>query len=216
MLKTVKRVIGIVVLVSFLITFLYFAYIRVTNSSPSLFGVSILRVNSDDMEPSIKAGEIIVIKKVNPAELKKGDVITYRCEVGGNKGNDITHQISKEPYEFNGEYYFTTRSLSMGAVDDPEIKDDQIIGKAIYLIPYLGTMYDFFTNWYGMVALAVVLIILFSDEIIGLIKRFTVQEVEEDDFDFNNINDLRQSEHVEVAREKEFQVIITDLEETEE
>jgi signal peptidase I len=123
MLKTVKRVIGIVVLVSFLITFLYFAYIRVTNSSPSLFGVSILRVNSDDMEPSIKAGEIIVIKKVNPAELKKGDVITYRCEVGGNKGNDITHQISKEPYEFNGEYYFTTRSLSMGAVDDPEIKD---------------------------------------------------------------------------------------------
>lgn len=216
MLKTVKRVIGIVILISILLTFSYLAYIRITDSSPSVFGISIIRVNSDDMDPAIKSGEIIVIKKVAPEELAIGDVITYRCEKGKLKGEDITHQISKDPYEIDGVYYFTTRSLSMGAVDDPEISEHQIIGKAVYLIPFLGTMYDFFTQWYGMASLAVLLIILFGDEIIGLFKRFAFKDVDDDELNYNNINDLRQSEHVEVAREKEFEVIITNLEETEE
>lgn len=76
-------------------------------------------------------------------------------------------------------------------------------------------MYDFFTQWYGIASLAVLLIILFGDEIIGLFKRFAFKDVD-DELNYNNINDLRQSEHVEVAREKEFEVIITNLEETEE
>ncbi len=215
MLKTVKRVIGIVILVSFLITFTYIAYIRITENSPSLFGYSVIRISSDDMEPALDLGEIIIIQKVDPEDLEKGDVITYKSEKGSTRGTDVTHQISKDPYEIDGVYYFTTRSLSMGAVDDPEINENQIVGKAVYLIPFVGTLYDFFTQWYGMVSLAVLVIIIFSDEILGLIKRFTFKEVEDDEFD-DNLNDFSHIEHAEVAREKEFEVIITDLDESEE
>lgn len=216
MFKNVKRVVGIVIIAAVLLTLLYLAYIRLTDSTPSLFGISVIRVTSDDMEPALKPGEIIIIKKVPPEELIKGDVITYRCEKGINKNNDVTHQISKDPYEIDGVYYFTTRCLSEGAVDNPEITDEQIIGKALYFIPYVGTLYDFFTEWYGMLSLAILVLIIFSDDIIGFIKRFTIKEVEDDEYDYNNINDLRQSEHVEVTREKEFEVIITNLDEAEE
>lgn len=212
MFQKVKRIIGIILLAGFLLTCFYIGYIRITDLSPNIFGYSFLRISTDSMEPELGVGEIVVVKRVEPATLKFGDVISYRADKGYMKGSLVTHQISKEPYEENGVYYFTTRGIKPEAVDDPEISDNQVIGKVNYKIPFAGTLFDFFTNWYGMVAFAVLILIIFSSDIIALIKKYNEKKNIDDDSDHKNSEDLRQSEIAMAQRLNEFDGIITDLE----
>lgn len=122
------------------------------------------------MEPELKVGDIILVKEVEPEALVKGDVITYHGKEGAVAGKLITHQIVSEPYEKDGLYYFTTRGIKTGALDDPEIDETQIFGKVLFKIPIVGTIYDFFSQWYGLAAFAAILLIAFSSEIINLIS----------------------------------------------
>lgn len=213
MLQKVKRILGIILLVAVLFTVFYVAYIKIADKAPSVFGYCLLRVSTDSMEPEIEPGEIILVKKTEPASLQRGDVITYDGEKGALKGKLVTSQISKEPYEKDGVYYFTTRGIKAGAVDDPEIDDSQIRGKVLYVIPLIGTVYDFFTEWYGILAFVVLIIVTFSSELLNLFRRLTQKKEADYDEKHTNMEDLRQSEYIEVAREKEFEGIITDLDE---
>ncbi len=211
MFQKVKHIIGCVLLVCFLFSVFYVGYIRITDKSPWFFGFSLLRVSSDSMEPELANGEIVILKKVDPDALEKGDVISYKCQKGNLKGTKVTHQISKDPYEIDGVYYFTTRSLKPEAVDDPEITHKQIIGEVLYKIPFAGTLFDFFTQWYGMIAFAVLIFIVFSSDIIALFRKITQKDEVEDDSEHRNAEDIRQSEIAMAKRLNEFEGIITDL-----
>lgn len=214
MFQKAKRIIGVVLIVSFLFAIFYIGYIKITDNSPSFFGFRLLRVSSDSMKPAIDVGEIIIVKNVAPENLEFGDVISYRADKGYLKGQIVTHQISKEPYKEDGVYYFTTRGIRPEAVDDPEISEDVIIGEVLYKIPILGTVYDFFSHWYGIVLFFVLVLIIFADELLGFVKKFREEHSLEDDSDHNNQEDLKQSEDVINKRLNEFDGIITELDDT--
>lgn len=215
MLQKVKRIIGIVLLASFLISFIYIGIIRMTGNVPSFFGLTLIRVNDDNMEPVIDVGEIVICKNIEPEDVELGDVVAYKATRGSQKGNLVVSQVSKVPYEKDGVYYFTTRGIEREVVDDLEFTEDQLRGKVTRVIPYVGTVYDFFTEWYGIVAFVVLILIIFSSEILGFFAK--VSKKEEFDVDeHNNIEDLRRSESIEGAREQEFEGIITALDDTEE
>jgi len=212
MLVKVKRIVGIVILAAVIITIIYVGAVRLSNKAPTLFGFSLLRVSTDSMEPALSVGEVVLVKDVEPETLKIGDVITYRATKGPYKGDLITHQISKEPYEVDGIYYFTTRGIKPEAVDDAEVTDAQIRGKVMYYIPYVGTVYDFFSRWYGMASLLILVVIIFSSEISSLFAKFK-KEPEDKENIYENPNDAIQREHVDKLREKEFEGILTNLDE---
>lgn len=139
-----------------------------------------LRVSSESMEPELNVGDIILVKDVDAETLNKGDVITYHGKEGSVAGKLITHQIVSEPYEKDGIFYFTTRGIKPGALDDPEIDESQILGKVQCKIPIVGTIYDFFTQWYGLAAFAALLLIAFSSEIINLVSILRNKDEDED------------------------------------
>ncbi|MBQ1977306.1 MAG: signal peptidase I [Ruminococcus sp.] len=169
MFKKIKKALGIAILVFFVLALIFIMVARISGNTPSLFGYSMLRVSSDSMEPELKVGSIILVKDEDPANLQKGDVITYHGEKGSVAGKLITHQIVAEPYEEDGTYYFTTRGIRSGAIDDPEIEDRQIVGKVLFKIPILGSLYDFFTSSLGLIAIIALIIIAFSTELMNLI-----------------------------------------------
>lgn len=210
MLRIIKRAVGIFLLVAILATLGYIHYVRITDHAPGIFGYGIVRVSSDDMMPEIKPGEIIVFKGIAPEDLKVGDVVVYHCISGSKKGSLVVHQLSKAPYEEEGVYYLTARSLSKNAVDDPEFTEAQLKGKVVVVVPFVGSLYDFFTQWYGLVALVLLIIVLFGEDVLDLIGHLIHKEPVED-LEHCDIEDIRQSEHLMVAREKEFESIITDL-----
>lgn len=215
MFKKAKRIIGIVLVAIFIFSAFYLAYIRITDTPPGFFGYRLIRVSSESMEPALDVGEVIVVDSVEPETLIKGDVISYKAEEGFLKGNIVTHQISKDPYKQDGVYYFTTRGIKPESVDDPEITEDQVIGKVIYKIPYIGTVYDFFTKWYGILLFFALVAVAFADDVIGLFNRIVERKHMDDDSDHSNLEDLKQSEEALVQRLNEFDGIITQLDDQE-
>ncbi|MBQ7385264.1 MAG: signal peptidase I [Ruminococcus sp.] len=211
MFQKIKRIVGIVLVAALFFALFYIAYIRITEKPPGFFGYRLIRVSSESMEPALDVGEVVIVSKAEPETLVKGDVICYRAEKGYLKGKLITHQISKDPYVEDGVYYFTTRSIKPEAVDDPEISEDQIIGKVTHKIPYIGTIYDFFTEWYGMVLLLVLIIIAFSDDVINIINKIREKKYLEDDSQHSNVEDIEQGEVAMEQRLNEFDGIITQL-----
>ncbi len=211
MLKKLKYIFGIIILLVFIISLFYILYIRITGEVPSAFGITVTRVYSEDMEPEIDIGEVVILQDVDPSELKLGDVITYKADALDFEDRFVTHQISKEPYEVDGVYYFTTRGLKADAVDDPEIDESQLRGKLIYKIPFVGTVYDFITAWYGVIAVVIIVIVLYGGDVIALIRNFRKVETIYDEDKNLNERDVRQSEIIETEREREFDNILTNL-----
>ncbi|MBQ8000617.1 MAG: signal peptidase I [Ruminococcus sp.] len=170
MFDKIKRIFGVVLIVILVVVLIYVLVSRISGETPTMFGYSMLRVSSESMEPELNIGDIILVKEVEPQTLAKGDVITYQGLEGPVAGKLITHQIVSEPYEKDGLYYFTTRGIKPGALDDPEIDHTQIHGKVMCKLPLVGTIYDFFSQWYGLACFAAILLIAFSSEIINLIS----------------------------------------------
>ncbi len=90
-------------------------------------------------------GDILFIVKANPKKLKIGDIILFNS---GTKGTPVIHRIIKIKEE-NGKKVFTTigdnnaqvltPNNNPAGVDEREIKEEQLIGKAVLrIVPWLG------------------------------------------------------------------------------
>lgn len=213
MLKKLKYILGAFLLLAFLFTILYILFVRIADD-PSIFGYSLMRMNTEDMEPEIDVGEIMILKHVEPSELVLGDVISYKDQSYLRKTTYVTHQISKEPYEKDGVYFFTTRGLKENMVDDPEIDETQVRGKVMYTIPLAGTLYDFFTSRSGFIAFILILLVIYGSDIFKLLSKLRRSDDYADD-DRASEADIRQRESLEAIREQEFEGIITNLDESE-
>ena len=107
----------------------------------------ILKTNS--MEPTISINDVVITKKVEKDEIKIGDVITFVQD-----GEVITHRITQ--IDSNGE--FTTKGDNNNIEDIFKITYDNIEGKHILTIPYLGKIVQVLDN--KIVFLIITLIIL--------------------------------------------------------
>lgn len=131
------RIIGIVLNITLIIAILYIIvtlYLRATTSNPhaSLFGFTTHIVISESMEPTIKKNDIIIVKRSDRYNI--GDIITYISE----DGLSITHRIISS----NPDGYILKGDAN--SEQDPGIITyDQIVGKAIILIPYNGDWISF-------------------------------------------------------------------------
>ena len=90
-------------------------------------------------------GDILVLIKAKPEKLKVGDIIVFSS---GINANPIIHRIIKIEQK-DGEYFFNTigdnnngiliPNNNPGRVDERNIKEEQLVGKAIgRIVPYLG------------------------------------------------------------------------------
>lgn len=136
------------------------------------------------MEPKLKVGNIILSKSVKDiSKLEEGDIITYEGEVGSYAGKNITHQVTVEPYQIGDMYYLQTMGIANG-YNDPEISGDQVIGKMICKVPFLGFLYNFFITPWGLVLILVFLAILFVSEILNFKRLINVKKgLKEKDLD---------------------------------
>jgi hypothetical protein len=84
------------------------------------FGEVRLRVTGLSMLPSIWPGDILTVRRVNPAELAKGRIALYR-----RQGNLIAHRIARvEPQRL------ITRGDTLPH-DDPPLNVSEIIGQVV-------------------------------------------------------------------------------------
>ena len=119
----------------------------------SLLGYRIYRIASGIMEPNLKVGDFIIIKKQN--EYDTGDIVTYL----DMENYFVTHRIIM----MNGDE-ITTKGDANNTIDAPIIKQ-QIIGKVICKIHGLNFISYLLTRiemWILVLVIGVITIIIFS------------------------------------------------------
>ena len=84
------------------------------------------------MEDELHIGDIAIIQKCSANDVNVGDIIEYQME-----GYTVIHRII-EKNQRNGEFYFITKGDNNNSQDKEEVRENQLIGKVIFKIRYLG------------------------------------------------------------------------------
>lgn len=107
-----------------------------------------MTVISGSMEPTLKIGSVVV---VSPAEsYQVGDIVTFRT--GGERIPPTTHRIEDVKVE-EGELIYITKGDANPIEDIEETKEGDIMGKALFSIPYLGYLVNFLKTPIGFLLL---------------------------------------------------------------
>ncbi|WP_187976068.1 signal peptidase I [Mycetocola sp. JXN-3] len=101
---------------------------------PLVIGAVPLTVLTGSMQPTIRPGDIVVSAPVEASQLSVGDVVTFQPI--SNDPTLITHRIRSMSAGDSG-VRLVTRGDANGA-DDPEIGADQVRGRVLYTVPYVG------------------------------------------------------------------------------
>ena len=83
------------------------------------------------MEPTLKVGDIVILRKVTRDEIQIGDIIAYRLH-----GNVIIHRV----VNITGET-IVTKGDANAAPDPWEVSFKDVIGAPGIRIPYLGWIF---------------------------------------------------------------------------
>lgn len=174
---------------------------KINGSTPTIFGYSIMRVSSGSMEPELMVGDVILDKMVkNTDTIEVGDVITFQGS-GVYDGMLITHKVIKAPYNDNGVMMLQTRGIA-NDMDDEPIRRDSVIGIMVCKIPYLDTLYNVFLSPWGLIILLVLIILVFIDELINIVKILTGNDRDEEPEDINEIIERIQAENLKEMLDK--------------
>lgn len=197
-IKLIKNIICWTLIAVLVFTLVLFFMSRINGSTPSVFGYSIFRVSSGSMEPELIVGDIILDKTVdNPEDLKVGDVITFKSSDYGDLL--VTHKVIKAPYEENGKLMLQTKGIA-NEVEDKPISVDNVKGIMICKVDYLDTVYNVFLSPWGLLILIALIVIIFFDEIITIVKILTNNDKSVKDAD--NINEIIDRLHAEKLKEQ--------------
>lgn len=119
---------------------------------PRLIGLTPFSVLSGSMEPTYHTGSLIYVKKVDASNIKVGDAITFLLN------EDLvvaTHRVIR--IEEDGRYFYTK-----GDANDTEdvnpVYFENIIGKPVFTIPYMGYVSNFVSTKQGKVISATIVI----------------------------------------------------------
>ncbi|MBT0159999.1 S26 family signal peptidase [Candidatus Bathyarchaeota archaeon A05DMB-2] len=133
---------------------------------------------------TLHVGDLIVVQGVNPADLNanypNSDIIVFHRP--GNPDELIVHRIAAEEV-VNGTIYFYTKGDG-NPVDkwpnpiqpseyDPwgRVSQDQVVGKVVMRIPWLGQVVLFMRNSLGLpIAIALIILLVFVEFIVPLLK----------------------------------------------
>ena len=108
------------------------------------FGINFYSMNSRSMQSEIPVGSLVVTRRANPMTLREGDVITFITP----EEISVTHKIveisqnSANPHDLA----FTTKGTDNPAVDHAVVLPQQIQGRMLFHIPFIGGGIMWFRN----------------------------------------------------------------------
>jgi len=127
-------------------------------------------VEGNSMEPTLSDGDLVMVKKVDPEDVKVGDVIVFHEP--GSESTVIIHRVVGK-VERDGRVFFQTKGDNNDVQDPWLVSEEDLIGVVVggsrpLKFPLLGKLALFLKTAYGK-ALVIVLYALFALEV--LMKR---------------------------------------------
>lgn len=148
--------------------------------TPNIFGIKTFTIISGSMAPTINVNDIIIIKETGQLDIQKNDIITFRV-------NDeiVTHKVVNIEVEDN-QLVYTTKGDNNEVTDLCKIRYDQIEGKYIGKIPFLGKIFAFLKNEIVFEVMILILVIVYVIEKRNINKK-NERRVKRERFEESNV-----------------------------
>ncbi|MGE6257151.1 signal peptidase I [Heyndrickxia sporothermodurans] len=156
MFKSISKIISILILTIVFLAIAFLLYFSFQSKKhpekvPTIFGISPLTVLTNSMHPFIKAGDLVFIKKVDPAEVKENDVITFK----ETTTKFITHRVISIKKQ-DGHIGFVTKGDNNNVADSNLVSSDQLVGSLLLKIPKAGYFAKFVSGPIGFILLILI------------------------------------------------------------
>lgn len=153
-------------------------------SDRSLFGYKAFIVLSDSMSKTdFSAGDLVLIKDVDPSTLKEGDIISYTSQNTSNYGETVTHKIRKLTTDAQGEPGFITYGTTTDTDDEIVVTYPYVLGKYQTHIPKVGTFFQFLKTTPGYIVCILIpfliLILMQGIDCVKLFRRYKKEQIEQ-------------------------------------
>jgi len=130
---------------------------------------------------TLHVGDLIIVQGVDPEEIKAapepdGDIIVFHQPLVGN--DLIVHRAIKKEIGSHSEIYFTTKGDGNTGPDSVPVPGDQVVGKVILRIPWIGHIALFLHNSSGIFIIIILIVILVIVEFV--IPIFSSEKAEVD------------------------------------
>ena len=176
-LKIIGNIIYVIIFIFILLILAVAVLQRTTNNEVTLCGYRIFVVATGSMVPKYEVGDVLVSKEIPPEEIKVGDDVVYTGKEGSFKDKVVTHQVIFIEKE-NENYRIITKGIA-NTGEDPEITQNEVMGKVIYKLGLLSFFQRAVSNNYVFYFVVFVPIALITYRQI----RNAAESIEEEDED---------------------------------
>ena len=101
-----------------------------SGETPNIAGYSFLRITTGSMEPTYGIDTMIVVKKIDPSEIKVEDVISFYSSDPALDGAVNTHRVTAVRRE-GDQWVYTTRGDANNVDDTYEAYSRYLVGKVV-------------------------------------------------------------------------------------
>ena len=150
----------------------------------SIFGFRAFIALSDSMSATdFDAGDLVLVKEVDPATLKEGDIIAYISRSSASNGETTTHKIRRLTADEDGEPGFITYGTTTDTDDEGIVTYGDVLGVYRGHIPKVGRFIAFIKTTGGFITCILIplfLIVLAQGiSCIRLLRTYRQEKAEE-------------------------------------
>ena len=142
----------VVLLAVFMMVFTVVSVSVFDRNDRDLFGYKAFIVLSDSMAATdFDAGDIALVREVDPTTLKEGDIISYISQNSANYGETVTHKIRRLTADANENPGFITYGTTTNVDDETVVTFPYVQGKYVGRLPKVGTFFTFLRTTPGYI-----------------------------------------------------------------
>ena len=150
----------------------------------SIFGFRAFIALSDSMSATdFDAGDLVLVKEVDPATLKEGDIIAYISRSSASNGETTTHKIRRLTADEDGKPGFITYGTTTDTDDEGIVTYGDVLGVYRGHIPKVGRFIAFIKTTGGFITCILIplfLIVLAQGiSCIRLLRTYRQEKAEE-------------------------------------
>lgn len=149
-----------------------------------IFGYKAYIVLSDSMSATdFDAGDLVLVKEVDPTTLQEGDIIAYTSQNPDSYGQTVTHKIRSLTVDENGDRGFITYGTTTGVDDETVVTYPYIQGKYRFSLPGVGTFFSFLRSTPGYIVCILIPFMLLIGyqgiNCVSIFRRYKAEQLQE-------------------------------------
>lgn len=162
----------------------------------NLFGYKAFIVLSDSMSATdFSAGDLALVKEIDPSTLEEGDIIAYQSTADENYGEIVTHKIRNKTSDENGNPGFITYGTTTDTDDEKVVTYADVVGKYQFAIPKVGSFFNFLKTVPGYICCILIpflaLILMQGANTVYLFRKYKRQQMKEIQFERRQLEEER-------------------------